>query len=219
MPPRNTSRRPGNQRQRANGETSMSPDQVARLEDEAKVPINVVVEEAEQAAQAQFEGSEAAQHVTFFGERYRLASRVGYLPLLKFAHYASIGTDSASMQGMAAMYEMLQACFDRGQPCEQCIICLGDATTDPPITPDPRHCETRVGDEWPRFEMHALDVNANDEELFDVVSKVIELTSARPTQPRSGSSPRAPGTSARSKAGSRLPPGADGLRTVDDLAR
>ena len=219
MTDRNTSRaRSGNQRAKTTRDKP-DPAKIARLEDETRVPVQRVVEDAEAAAQAEFEGLSVEQHVEFFGESYRLAGKVGYLPLLKFAHYAAIGTDSGSMQGMAAMYEMLQSCFDRGQPCGECEICAGDPDADPPIQPRPRKCETRVGDEWPRFEQHALDENADDEDLFGVVSKVVELVSARPTRRRSGSSQRAPLTSVRSKDGSRLPPGADGLISVDDLAR
>lgn len=217
MPPK-SSRGSGNQRaKQSNGQ--VDPAEVARLEHESRVPITVVVEEAEQAAQAEFEGVPPAQHVTFFGERFALARKVGYLPLLKFAHYASLGTDSASMQGMAAMYEMLRSVFERGEPCGKCDLCLGNADTDPPIEARPRKCEQRVGDEWPRFEQTALDESADDEELFDVVSQAIEIVSSRPTQRRSDSSPRAPHTSARSRDGSRLPAEAAGLARVDDLAR
>jgi len=220
MADRNTSHaRSGNQRAKTNGRGQADPDEIARLERESRVPVTQVVEDAEAAAQAEFEGMSAGEHVEFFGESYRLASKVGYLPLLKFAHYAAIGTDSASMQGMAAMYEMLQSCFERGEPCGTCEQCAGDPEADPPVKPRPRKCESRTGDEWPRFEEHALDVNADDEELFAVVSKVVELISARPTRRRSDSQRPAPLTSARSRDGSRLPAGADELTSVNDLAR
>jgi|SRR5215475_2490795 len=212
-----TSQRSGNQRDKANGRAN--PRRVAQLEASAQVPLKEIIEDAEAEAQADFEGVPRPLFVEFFGERYRLAGKVGYLPLLKFAYYAAIGTDSASMQGMAAMYEMLQACFDRGQPCGTCDVCTGDPGASPPVRPSPRLCLTRAGDEWPRFEAHALDVNADDEELFAVVTAVIEQTSARPTRRRSDSSPPAPRTSPRSRDGSRSPPGADGLTTVDGLAR
>jgi len=179
----------------------------------------IVTPDAEAGAQAEFEGVDAPLYVTFSGDRFRLARKVSYLPLLKFAHYANKGTDSASMQGMAAMYEMLRACFDRGQPCGECAICLGDDQADPPVAPSPRDCEQRVGDEWPRFEERAIDDAADDEDLFGVVSEVIELVSARPTRQRSGYTRPAPRTSARSKAASRLPPGAEDMLNVNDLAR
>jgi len=202
MTTRKTSRGAGDQR------AAGQPDRAAGI------PVTVVsqVADGEHAAQAEIEGVATEQFVEFEGELFRLASRVSYLPIMKFAHYASKGTDSASMQGLAAMYEMLRGCFDRGEPCgkDECEFCSAGRE---------RECETRKGDEWPRFQDHAIAVGADDEQLFAVVSDVLERVSARPTQPRSGSQQPARRTSANSKARSSLPAGAQDLLQVNDLAR
>jgi len=200
----------------ARGTGQPSQARIAQLEREVAEPIDELKADAEADAQAEFEGVERALFVEFEGERFALARRVSTLPLMKFAHYAAKGTDSASMRGMAAMYEMLQSCFERGQPCGKCEICVG---IDGLFEGNPYDCESRIGDEWPRFERHAIDAGADDEMLFTVVTDVITIVSARPTRRRSGYSPPERPTSARSREPSHLPPGADGLTSIDDLAR
>lgn len=75
-------------------------------------------------------------------------------------------------------------------------------------------------EEWDRFVQHAIDTKADGEDLLAVVSKVIELVSARPTKPPKGSSNGRRKTSANSKASSPSPvtrPGDDELVPVDSL--
>ena len=38
-------------------------------------------------------------------------------------------------------------------------------------------------EDWPQFEDHALDTDADAEELLDVVSKGLEIIGGRPTSP------------------------------------
>jgi hypothetical protein len=42
------------------------------------------------------------------GETFEIAGSAGAIPIIKFAHAAQSGLDTAEMQGMAAMYEMLK---------------------------------------------------------------------------------------------------------------
>lgn len=56
--------------------------------------------------------------------------------------------------------------------------------------------------EWERFEQHAIDSNADEEDLFDVVSNTIAVLTSRPTKRRSDSSSGSPGTSESSKPSS-----------------
>jgi hypothetical protein len=56
--------------------------------------------------------------------------------------------------------------------------------------------------EWERFEEHAINSQADEEDLFNVVSKTIEIITARPTRRRSGSSPGSSPTSESSKVSS-----------------
>jgi hypothetical protein len=39
---------------------------------------------------------------------YRMAEKTGLMPLLKFAHVSSKGVDSADLEGMAALYDMIR---------------------------------------------------------------------------------------------------------------
>lgn len=45
------------------------------------------------------------------GRHFRIADRVGLMPLLKFAHAAGSGATEDSMEGMAAMYAMIKDCI------------------------------------------------------------------------------------------------------------
>lgn len=46
-----------------------------------------------------------------FGHEYEVAERVALMPMLRFAHLAKKGADSADMEAMAAMYDLLRAVF------------------------------------------------------------------------------------------------------------
>lgn len=50
--------------------------------------------------------------IEFLGEDFAIAERVGVLPLMRFAKVAKRGTDSMSMAGLAAMYDLLEQCID-----------------------------------------------------------------------------------------------------------
>lgn len=44
----------------------------------------------------------------FEGESFDLADKVGLMPLMRFAHVARGGVDAADMEGLAAIYDLLQ---------------------------------------------------------------------------------------------------------------
>ena len=67
-----------------------------------------------QELQAAVEEVPADRAVEFLGVRYRMADRIGLMPLLKFAHSASKGMNSEDIEGMAAMYAMIRDCIDPG---------------------------------------------------------------------------------------------------------
>ena len=52
-----------------------------------------------------------AETVDFFGESFRIGTKVGLMPLMKFAVSAKRGTDAGDMEGLVAMYEMLSDCI------------------------------------------------------------------------------------------------------------
>lgn len=49
--------------------------------------------------------------VPAFGAEFEVADRMGLMPLLRFAHLAKRGVDADDMDGLAAMYDVLAACF------------------------------------------------------------------------------------------------------------
>ena len=44
-------------------------------------------------------------------QTYRVADRMGLAPLMRFAKVAKQGTDANDMDGLAAMYDLLEQCF------------------------------------------------------------------------------------------------------------
>ena len=96
------------------------------------------------------------EQIQALGETFTVAERIGLMPLMRFAKVAKGGADSADLDGLAAMYDLLQQCI-----AEQ---------------------------DWARFEEAADRTRAGDEELMDVVKRVFEVLSERPTQRPSVSS-------------------------------
>lgn len=54
---------------------------------------------------------EGGRYVEAFGQKFEVADRIALMPLLKFAHLSKKGLDSADMEALAVMYELLQTCF------------------------------------------------------------------------------------------------------------
>ena len=49
--------------------------------------------------------------VTFNGAEFAVATKIGLMPLMRFAKIAKAGVDSADQDGLAAMYDLLQQCI------------------------------------------------------------------------------------------------------------
>lgn len=49
--------------------------------------------------------------VPFAGQEFRVADSIGLMPLMQFAHIAKGGTDSNDLEGLAAMYDLLEQCI------------------------------------------------------------------------------------------------------------
>ena len=49
--------------------------------------------------------------ITFMGEKYRIADKIGVMPLLMFAAAAESGLSLSDQKGLAAMYRMLEDCI------------------------------------------------------------------------------------------------------------
>lgn len=50
------------------------------------------------------------RRVTFNGADFAIASKIGLMPLMRFAKIAKSGVDSADEEGLAAMYDLLKQC-------------------------------------------------------------------------------------------------------------
>jgi hypothetical protein len=49
--------------------------------------------------------------VEFFGETFALPERVGSMPLMRFAKLAQQGVQTDDFEGLAAMYDLIEACL------------------------------------------------------------------------------------------------------------
>jgi hypothetical protein len=130
--------------------------------------------------------------VEFRGEEYRVAEKVGLAPLMRFAKLAKSGGDSADMGALAVMYDLLDQCFAR-----ECSAC-GETDERKLIAKDPAGacCEKReiVTAEFDRFMDRATEEHLDHEEILEVVGKVFEVLSNRPTGRPSASPPGPPTT-------------------------
>ena len=63
--------------------------------------------------------------VEFMGRNFRIAEKVGLMPMLKFSAHADLRTTDPG--AMAAMYEMIRDCIYDGTPgCGACASCKAD---------------------------------------------------------------------------------------------
>lgn len=89
--------------------------QVEEIPDTSAPPVVFNTgEQAEAEAreiQAMSEGVVHGDTVECLGGHYRVAERIGLMPLLKFAHTASLDVDSNDMEGLVAIYDMLRDCL------------------------------------------------------------------------------------------------------------
>jgi hypothetical protein len=53
--------------------------------------------------------------VELMGKRFRIANKVGLMPLMEFAYYANSGADTGDMGALVAIYEMLKDCIDSNE--------------------------------------------------------------------------------------------------------
>lgn len=148
--------------------------------------------------------------VTFMDEKFRIADKIGAMPLLKFSMYADMSVQDP--KALAAMYAMLRDCIYPGNPgcgkchhcaperCGECRACeiaagLDDDTPedDKPAcrvnSPDEKSCKDYDPGDWQRFEEHAMVTKAEADDLFDVITDAMEVLAGRPTRQSSGSSP------------------------------
>jgi hypothetical protein len=149
------------------------------------------------SAQAAAEGVvvDDGDYVEFMGEKFRLADKVGIMPMVQFGFASKKGLDSDDMEGLAAMYSLIRSVIHR-----------------PPLMKDDG---TRARDEsgkmlrdeteWNRFVELAEDELADGEDVMGFVNRAMEIMAARPSKPREVSSGSSRPTLERSKPDSSSP--------------
>lgn len=174
---------------------------------------NYLPEVDTQTAQALAEDVENVDFLEFMGSKFRLADRIGVMPLIAFANASKRGLDSDDMEGLAAMYSLIRSVVHRPALYDE----HGQRQVDENGKP------LRDESEWLRFSSLADDEQAEGEDIMDFVSRAMAVVAARPRKPRGTSSGSLRRTSEKSKAVSSSPASgpaqADGLVRVADLGR
>jgi hypothetical protein len=138
------------------------------------------------------------RYLDWQGERFKLADKIGLMPVIIFGKLASQGMDTTDLGAVAVMYDLLEQCLDTAQ------VPIRDSEDSSKI----------VGyrTEWTRFQDHATRVRADAEDLLDFVKQALERMGKDRTGPSSASSsgPASPST---------LPNSQDSLRrrVAEDL--
>ena len=133
------------------------------------------------AAQPEMEGEVIAtgDYVELHGRKFRVADRIGLMPLLKYSASAQLSTTDP--RALGAIYTLLRDCIHPGTPaCGEGETCKAGNDT---------MCKSYDPGDWAEFEEHAMITRADGDDLLDVITKVMEIISGRPTGPPSGSSP------------------------------
>lgn len=124
--------------------------------------------------------------IEFRGQTYRVAEKIGLAPLIRFGKLAKSGADSGDMGSLAVMYDVLDQCF-----ASQCDSC-GSWDQVALLTRDEAAacCADRkpATVEFDRFMDAATVGRWDDEEILEVVGKVMEALADRPTGRPSASS-------------------------------
>ena len=120
------------------------------------------------------------QTIEFEGKDFRIASKIGLMPLMKFAHASSQDISTADMAALSAIYDMLSDSIYAGEEaCGKCAACKKKDAS-------PADCKSYDAGDWNLFMAHAVATKAGADELLPVVRKVIEAIAARPTPDPSG---------------------------------
>jgi len=145
--------------------------------------------------------------ITLAGEDFRVAEKVGLMPLLKFSYAANLRTDDE--RAYAAMYEILRdVILEDEPPCGKCPGCKEAGKNA-----ETRDCQFADEGDWGRFQDHAVECKADADQLMDVVAQAIKVISARPTESPSGSSNGRPSTSRKSTAARSARPAVESRRS------
>jgi hypothetical protein len=173
--------------------------------------------------QAAAEAVDLTGTITLRSRTFRMGPLAGsnLMAGLTFAQAQETGLTTEDTAGQAAMHEVIRSCFLVSPPCGACEACDEDRFAA---------CKQLDEGEWPAFQKFATAICADEDEIFGCLTRAVEQQAARPTRPLSGSSPKEPATSPRSRADSSPPPGevpeafrraaeAGDLINISDVAR
>lgn len=197
------------------GTTSAAPLRVVPPDDDPPVTTQEIQAIAEGAVV--FDDSNS---IEFMGKRFGLAESIGLMPLLKFAHAAKTGLTSDDMEGLSAMYLLIRSCLDRTK-----ARAIDPETYEPMVDPESGEPVYDGQSQWELFEQHAIDTDADGEDLSLMINQAVQVVSARPRKRRGDSSASSQPTSPSSRASSsspgtpRVPQGFEGLTNVADLGQ
>lgn len=142
---------------------------------------------AEVVSEVEVSKVDSTRTIEFMGEKFRIADKIGLMPLLKFASASDL--DVNDPRALAAMYAMLRDCIHPGSPaCGECDACKESARLGAPAGSPVAGCKFYDRGDWHAFEEHAMQTRAEAEDLFEVITKVMEALSGRPTEQPASSS-------------------------------
>lgn len=180
------------------------------MEDEARAEIEISAAQLQASADRELSGEviSSTRVVTLAGQDFRVAEKVGLMPLLKFSHAANLRTDDS--RAYIALYEILRdVIMEAEDTCGSCPGCkqAGKGASA-------RDCAFADEGDWERFEDHAVACKADADELLDVVEQAIKVISSRPTESPSSSSDGSRRTSRKSTGSSSARRGTASNRTA-----
>ena len=163
--------------------------------------IEIDAAEVQRASDPELSGKVVGRRVvTLAGKEFRVAEKVGLMPLLKFSHAANLRADDE--RAYAALYSILRdVIYEGDEPCGNCETCKA---LDNPTA---RDCEIADGGDWEAFEDHATRVKADGDDLLEVVSQAMVVITARPTELPASSSAGSRKTTRNSTGSSSGRPG------------
>jgi len=167
------------------------------MENDTSAEVELIATEVQASTDRELSGEviNPDRLVTLAGREFRVAEKVGLMPLLKFSHAAELRANDS--RAYVAMYQILHdVIMEAEDPCGECPGCK-EAGKDASA----RDCAYADEGDWEKFENWAVDCKAEADELFEVVEQAIKLISARPTESRSSSSAGSRKTSRTSTGG------------------
>jgi hypothetical protein len=121
--------------------------------------------------------------VTWEGETFKLADKIGLMPWLVFGKLAEAGLDTSDMEALAAMNDLIEQCLD---------------PTETKRYSDDGKFVIHVTSEVKRFKTYATRIRADEQQLMTFLTLAMEAMGKGRSSPASDSSAGQPATSGKS---------------------